>query len=501
MDQSYEELRRAAADPSTDWETLHRIAEDYPEFRPEVASNPATYPELIEALAELGDPDIDDALARRFSPEIFADDEPEDLPDDSPAEDELDGASADPDETDPAEGTEPRDEAAPAAAEDEDAAISAAAPTTPGPPASDPESTGPESTGPESTEPESTSTIGSIMGDDSPRGSEAAAAAAASRGRRRAERRAEKKAEKQAAKDAEAAPAAVGPIAVADPHADPGHGVEGRGGSRLVTIMLMVVMPLAVLVVIAAVVINTLARDLLTDDAQIAEGGVTVEEDEEPEEDDDLPGDLDEARTAMEDLSSSSECGEPEQDARTFAAFASLSDEEDAWEEDSPTVRQTLEGIQEECGGVYAAQVHQHLGTEDTESPENLTSTVDWLGTDWLTMDYDAPGAQELTLFSSPTGNVLCEMGDELTCTVLEHTFEAPDGCEDGATYAIRLDESASPDCDNPVSTDEQSQVLAYGETAGNEYFACTSYQSQMSCWNKLTGEGINLSSSRNSTW
>lgn len=491
MDHSYEDLRRAASDPSTDWETLHRIAEDYPEFRPDIASNPATYPELIEALAELGDPAIDDALARRFSPEIFADEEAE--LEDEP-EDELTEAADEPEDSDVGPGEAPAHDA----------------PTTA------------DLTG--------SSTIASILGDDSPRGSEAIAAGTsaggaavtgttaggstaevstssdsahssarppASRSGRTAQKRAEK-AEKKAQKRAQKS-AAVGPVAVADPDAEPDQGVEGAGGSRLVTIMLMVVMPLAVLVVIAAVVINTLAQDLLTDEAQIAEGGTEVEEPEDDEEED-LPADLEEARTAMEELSSSDTCEDPEQDAQTFTAFASYSDEEQSWEEDSPTVRQTLEGIQQECGSVYAAQIHQQLNGGD-DAPENLASTLEWLGTDWLTVNYDTQGAQDLPAFSSPTGNVICEMGDELTCTVLQHSFEAPEGCEDGASYTIRLDESASPDCDNAVSADEQGQVLAYGQTAGNDYFACTSYQSQMSCWNKLTGEGINLSSERNSTW
>lgn len=142
MDHSYEDLRRAASDPSTDWETLHRIAEDYPEFRPDIASNPATYPELIEALAELGDPAIDDALARRFSPEIFADEEAE--LEDEP-EDELTEAADEPEDSDAGEA--PAQEA----------------PTT--------------------TDLTGSSTIASILGDDSPRGSEAIAAGAPEIGR------------------------------------------------------------------------------------------------------------------------------------------------------------------------------------------------------------------------------------------------------------------------------------------------------------------------------
>ncbi|EXF26018.1 hypothetical protein BG28_06350 [Nesterenkonia sp. AN1] len=59
------ELSGIAADPRTDWETLHWIAENQPALRPTVVENPATYPELLDALASLGDPEIDAALTRR----------------------------------------------------------------------------------------------------------------------------------------------------------------------------------------------------------------------------------------------------------------------------------------------------------------------------------------------------------------------------------------------------------------------------------------------------
>ncbi|WP_258934938.1 hypothetical protein [Nesterenkonia pannonica] len=59
------ELEALASHPDTDWDVLHWIAENYPELRPAVAANPGTYQELIDALASLGDPEIDSAIAMR----------------------------------------------------------------------------------------------------------------------------------------------------------------------------------------------------------------------------------------------------------------------------------------------------------------------------------------------------------------------------------------------------------------------------------------------------
>ncbi|ASR54111.1 hypothetical protein [Cellulomonas sp. PSBB021] len=54
-----------ASDPSTDLEVLAAIAAQAPELRVHLASNPSTYPDLLEWLGRLGDPQIDAALAAR----------------------------------------------------------------------------------------------------------------------------------------------------------------------------------------------------------------------------------------------------------------------------------------------------------------------------------------------------------------------------------------------------------------------------------------------------
>lgn len=54
-----------AADPATSAHTLAQIVQDAPELRAAVASNPTTYPALLEWLGQLGDPDVDAALKSR----------------------------------------------------------------------------------------------------------------------------------------------------------------------------------------------------------------------------------------------------------------------------------------------------------------------------------------------------------------------------------------------------------------------------------------------------
>lgn len=55
-----------AADPTTPLEVLADLAYRHPELRPIIAANPSTYPDLLEWLGNLGDPDVDVALRRRL---------------------------------------------------------------------------------------------------------------------------------------------------------------------------------------------------------------------------------------------------------------------------------------------------------------------------------------------------------------------------------------------------------------------------------------------------
>ncbi|MGW6377306.1 DUF5336 domain-containing protein [Rhodococcus sp. NPDC055112] len=54
-----------ALDPYTPLQTLGHIAQSDAALRPYVAANPSTYPDLLDWLAELGDPEVDAALKAR----------------------------------------------------------------------------------------------------------------------------------------------------------------------------------------------------------------------------------------------------------------------------------------------------------------------------------------------------------------------------------------------------------------------------------------------------
>ena len=65
MSESERYTAQQAADPQTPGQVLADIAALRPDLRPAVASNPSTYPGLLEWLGGLGEPSVDAALRRR----------------------------------------------------------------------------------------------------------------------------------------------------------------------------------------------------------------------------------------------------------------------------------------------------------------------------------------------------------------------------------------------------------------------------------------------------
>lgn len=440
-----DELGGIAADPSTDWETLHWIAENHPSLRAAVAENPATYPELLEALASLGDPAIDAALTRRANAatdETHSSSGPDQFGDGDP----IDG--------DPIDDTDHTGEVDPV-------------------PADEPERPAQNewfATG--SFDPDAAgigySTISSPIHSTPGR---------------------------------TAAPAR--PATPARPAAPP-----RRRRSRAPKILLAVLLPILLLVSVTALALSLLdggspegptATETEETDQSAEDGG------EEPAQEPTAsptpePPTPEELRAEVAALPADSSCESPAEDGEVLAALASATSEEGAWveSEDGTLVQESLIGLQESCGSAHAAALFLDLrGSEETASA--LRGTAQEMGSAWIRTSFPAQG-QPLSSFVSPDGNVLCELSDTLRCRVLQHTFPAPEGCTEGVTYRIRVDRTAEPDCANPVPQQGQP-VLGYGQTASNEFFACTAFQSQMSCWNQLTGEGINLSVSRNFTY
>ncbi|WP_218220529.1 hypothetical protein [Nesterenkonia sp. Act20] len=443
----YDELGAIAADPHTDWDTLHWIAENYPELRPAVAENPAAYPELLDALSAIGDPEIDAALARRRSQPRASVNPPT-----AASSAERTGLAGESGSGGPARSARGGSSSWWIATPDEE---------TPSPPIETASDTQEEWFG--------------------SRPSDTAASTAA-------------------------APGPAGRPSTTPPR-------RSRPSTR--RLMLALVLPLIALVAVGAMVLALL--DVNQGDSTATEAtapaspsaqedaaeGSPGEEDADPDEgaasSTTEPATLQELRAAVTSLPEESTCASVADDAATFAEFgtAVTTDGGGLEPSDSILVQETLLGLQESCGSVHAAALY--LDLRGSEEATALAGTVQEMGSAWIQTSFPAQG-QPLESFAAPGGNVVCELGEAMRCTVLEHSFSAPEGCTGGVTYAIEVDRPAEPACGDPVEPAGQP-VLGYGQTASNEFYACSSFQSQMSCWNQLTGEGINLSASRNATY
>lgn len=100
--------------------------------------------------------------------------------------------------------------------------------------------------------------------------------------------------------------------------------------------------------------------------------------------------------------------------------------------------------------------------------------------------------ARDITAFSAPSDNIHCTLSDsDVTCTIDEHFFDAPSGCQDTVTVRVGRDGSAETACDESV--DSQGEDLDYGQTTGNDDFACEATQTYFECWSQQTGNGFQL--------
>ncbi len=171
----------------------------------------------------------------------------------------------------------------------------------------------------------------------------------------------------------------------------------------------------------------------------------------------------------------------------------------------APTQDENTVEIPENVEGVE----YSHSGTVEIEEGETLTVTAEpesdeyiiaeGVETSW-DFEYQEPELErplpdnslDITEFSSPTGNINCELtDDEVRCTVLEYEFDAPSDCEDGATFRVDQDGEAEFDCDNPVSS--QGQELDYDEITGNSDFGCQADFFYFECWSQQSGSGFEI--------
>lgn len=130
---------------------------------------------------------------------------------------------------------------------------------------------------------------------------------------------------------------------------------------------------------------------------------------------------------------------------------------------------------------------------DDAETEDSATPSEEDHGADTADLLRPAPeDALSMTEFSSPTGNINCQLTDEsLACTVIDFEFEAPEGCTDGVT--VRVEADGSPEFDCSAAVGSQGQSLDYGEVTGNDEFVCQAHEMYFDCWSQVTGNGFEI--------
>ncbi len=442
------QMEALATDPDADWDTLHWIAENYPSLRPAVAENPGTYPELLEALAAMNDPEIDAALARRDAAETA-----EELTGELPA--------AEPE-------AEPQREQGPAFLEQQ---LDAPEP-------------------------------GEVQEEarHADEGQHAEEGMYAGETPYEVEGPYEEEAQAAPVCPAPTSPAPAHPVA-AEPEAQPA--AEPRRSSRTPKLVAAVLLPVVGLVAVGILIFALLgdsgeqvaeepAPAPAEEEAPAEENGAEEPEEGAEEEGPDPAAELEEARAELLALPDESTCEGPGQDAEVVAAFVGSALAADAVSEEVQTIEDVFADLQDSCDSVHAAAVY-----EDVRSggEEEISSSFEAVGTGWTDPLMSADGAQEMDAFVTPDSNIHCVFEDGVTCTVLDQTGGAPAGCEDGATFTMQVD-GGTPglDCDNEISPSDDHETLSHDSTATDGFLACVSLDDRISCWNTLTGVGFEMS-------
>lgn len=486
VDERDEELARQAADPSTPLVVLQLLARDHPELRATLAANPSTYPALLEWLGALGMPDVDAALRARADAEATREEPAE------PASDEPAGTAADtavlttgraatrdehptvvrpvawptaPSREDAAPAHGPTDDAGPAPFDRALAAEVAAAetaraeaPTVAHPPVILPPATPAEH----------------VPADAAPPSRLPAwrpATAAGAPGPAAAER------PTTPTKPTKPTKPTIRPL-VGDRRRR--RAVLGAGGGL-------------VLVLVVALVWMLTSRGGQDPAPQAStpssETTTTASPTSAPP-----TADPAGAQAALAGLPASSACTDPAADARVFTAFAVAAAPDGTWTVAGAdqTVLTALTGLQTTCGPAHAVQVNNALLAGAQTPPALATSLRD--APAWVQAVRAAPAdAQDLTDFTSPSGNIACVLGgDATTCTIDERSFPNPPQCVAGpVTLVVPLGGDARVDCAAPAAS--SAAVLGYGTSTTANYFACVSERDGVTCWSTLTGRGFSV--------
>ena len=156
-----------------------------------------------------------------------------------------------------------------------------------------------------------------------------------------------------------------------------------------------------------------------------------------------------------------------------------------------------LSGGSGKGSGTEAPADSGQAAAQDGSSPDAQSATTQAAPSASATPTLKAPapnGAQELSAFDAPSGNITCTLGkDGATCVINKH---AESSCRDKPLIVkIGANGGQSTECGSTFSANGVS--LGYGSSAKNSEFACTSTEAGMQCWSQVSGRGFTLSRER----
>ncbi|MGO1522438.1 MAG: hypothetical protein ACTHWO_02195 [Nesterenkonia sp.] len=492
------DLEAMASNPHSDWDVLHWIAENHPELRPAVAANPGTYQELVDALATLGDPDVDAAVSARHRgrdvssetaatnplagmydtasgliPAYPAEETGEAEPYD--AQGQNDQHPKQPEQPEPAEEPESSDE--PVQSEGPEAPVPAPVPYA--------EPAGRDDQVPAASEPPEPVEYSDLHYSADPGGVD----------------------------PDEPQPALA--AATPRPHDSADHQQRRRAPLGLIAAAIVCVVGVGAAV---ALLITFLGGD---DEAPVAEsepnpteeaaaeqtpaeedGEETETEQAETEQTEAEPTEteqqeaLDEARAAVSSLPDESAC-EADEDSGVVADFITAGTETEEFPgEDAELLEETFAELQSECSTTHAASVFTAVRGStayDDAAPEGAQAAMDSVGTEWADRAVGTRDAEMVGGFTAQDGNVECEFDGGVTCTVYDTD---PELCDTGATYSMTV-EGSGLDCDAQLEPNGYD-TLAQDDSATDGFLVCTELSDRLSCYNSVDPFGFEMSNTGN---
>lgn len=476
------DLEALASNPHTDWDVLHWIAENHPELRPVIAANPGAYQELIDALATLGDPRIDAAIAQREAAGGVSSGPETDPIFTSPMDGLWDTtgytlaaqqAAASAPEPEPEAASEPASQPHPKAASEPDPEPAPAPAPVPAPVA-EPEF---------AAEPEFEEEPAPEFVEEPELG------------------------EEPHTQRAEMPPFLAAASANAEPE-------RTRPGLPLYPIAAVVLGLLGVGAVIGLLVVlfggddeaDTVAEPPAAtspapedddDDAEEPAGTNGAEEAATEDEEEDDDGDqeaIEEARTAVAGLPEDSSC-ETDTDASVVAAFLAVAANDDGWasEEDPDMLESTFGSLQSECSTTHAAAVFESARSGSQAPEDGHGEMLTTVGTDWVNREIELRGAEQMSGFSAQDGNVECEFNDGVTCTVYQ---TSPALCDEGTTYTMTVD-GVDVDCDAHLEPGGRD-TLSVDDNATDGFLVCMEMSDRVTCYNSIDPFGFEMSNTGN---